>query len=137
MSLSAASQGCTLLPLPKKWGLEEKWQGTDPKSSRDGVAITPQVPQHTWGEGAGLAWMSWPKQPLKVWNLASLSSLELITLIDMFVYNGIYFVVLLLPQLCYFLELERCGCCQRVGKGADLQGMATPSCKAGLGQVRL
>lgn len=76
--------------------------------------------------------MSRPKEPLKVLNLASLSSLELITLIVMFVYSGIYFVVLFLPQLCYFLELEQRGCCQRVGKGTDLSGMATSSCKAGL-----
>lgn len=40
---------------PEKRGLEEKWHSSDPKSNREAVAITPQYPQHSWGEGAGLA----------------------------------------------------------------------------------
>lgn len=116
---------------------EEKGPSTDPKSSCGLGVLWPSHPKlpstHTRGEGAGFA----HDEPLKVWDLASLSSLELITLIDMFVYSGIYFVVLFFLRLCYFLEPEQCGCWQRVGKGADPQGVATSSCRAGLGPERL
>jgi len=100
--------------------------GTDPEAVRDGGATrsrdAPAAPQHAWGGGAGLPATSQPKQQGKVLNLASLSSLELITLIDVFVWGWIYFVVLFILQLFYFLELEQRGCCQPVVRVGAFQG---------------
>lgn len=100
-------------------------------------AIT--APSMHGAEKQGLPAMSQPKQQCKVLDLASLSTLELITLIDMFVCGWMCFVVPFSFLLFHFLEPEQHGCCQKVVRSGVFQGrsqilrrQATTSYKAGL-----
>lgn len=81
-----------------------------------------------------------PKEQCKMLNLASLSSLELIILIDMFVWGWICFVVLCFFQLFYFFGARTTWLLPSSSKSwyfpeeiPDLQGLATSCCKVGLG----
>lgn len=69
--------------------------------------------------------MSQPKHHHEVLNLASLSSLELITLINLFVWGG---CILLSFFFIISLEQEQLGCCKRGSSQGELQGPSTSFC---------